>query len=483
MKVKCIFLFLIIYSFSANAQQFVDKAYIFDAYGDEEGVELVQSSDNSYFLIGNSNSHAHGEASVIIIKTDSVGNLIFRKTINAIAGALEKSTSATILNDIIYIAGYNQSPNKSYQAMLLLVDVNGKLMRHKHFGGSDFDFFNDIEVGKNNNLILAGYTYSYGNGDADAFAMIANNLGDSITSKTFGGINKDAFNSLCVFDDKIAYAGYSKSYGNGSENIFIQITNYQLDSLNSYVDSSFTDKNSNNILFTNDSCLSISGYIKDSTNTYHATLLVKIDTSGNLIWERAENIIDGKNLVLNSHLQLNDSTYLIAGWRDVYSVGGKDILLGIRDNNGYFAYGIGIGGYQDDVCNSVKINNNGDFVFIGTTKSYNVEQSAIYFAVFDKNLNNPNSLDSVWVGLYDNLVSFDYNFDIFPNPAKETINIKAKAANKHFEYQLINAYGKNVIEGDFLKEAQINIKHLASGIYFLKIKSGNNQGLSKIIIN
>lgn len=482
MKFNITFLLFIFISININAQQFIDKAFIFDAFSDEEGIEVVQSSDNSYFLIGNSNSYAAGEASIIIIKTDSLGNLIFRKTLNTNPGFIEKVNSAVILNDIIYIAGYTQTQKFAYQALLYLVDINGNVLRNKNFGGIDFDFFNDIAAGKNNQIILAGFTYSFGNGDADAFAMICNNLGDSISAKTFGGNQKDVFTSLSTFNNKIVFAGFTKSIGNGSENAFIQFSNYQLDSLNSFIDTSHTDVSIRNILITNDTNISYVANIKDSSNVYHAPIIAKVDTNANLIWEIVSNLIDGKNIFVNTHIQLDNDQYIIAGWRDVYSVGKKDIFVSMRNSNGFFVKGEGVGGAEDDICNAIAKNRTGNLLMIGSSRSFGAQQSAIYFSVFDENLNIPKNPDSVWVNIdYDSFME-QSNYTIYPNPANDFIEIINHKVDKINYFTFYNAIGKAILKGEFTSQQRIDLKDYKSGIYFLKIEKDTNSYTYKFII-
>jgi len=482
MKYNITFLLFVFISININAQQFVDKAFIFDAFSDEEGVEVVQSSDNSYFLIGNSNSYAAGEASIIIIKIDSIGNLIFRKTINVNPGYIEKANSAIILNDIIYIAGYTQTQEFAYQALLYLVDINGNIMRNKKFGGPDFDFFNDIAVGKNNQIILAGYTYSYGNGDADAFAMICNNLGDSINSQTFGANHKEIFTTLCTLNNKIVFAGFTKSVGNGSENAFIQFSNYQLDSLYSFIDTSQTDVSIRNILFTNDTNISYVANIKDSSNVYHAPILAKIDTNANLIWQNISNLIHEKNIYVKTHIQLDNDKYVIAGWRDVYSVGKKDIFVSIRNSNGFFLKGEGIGGTEDDICNAISKNKSGNLLMIGSSRSYGAQQSAIYFSVFDESLNIPKTPDSVWVSIDNDSFIEQVNYTLYPNPANDFLKIINHKTDKINHFIIYNSIGKKILQGEFISNKRIDLRDFKSGIYFLKIEKNTYSYTYKFII-
>ncbi len=89
------------------------------------------------------------------------------------------------------------------------------------------------------------------------------------------------------------------------------------------------------------------------------------------------------------------------------------------------------------------------------------------------------------IGINEN-ISQNINIQVFPNPANEILNIHFKEINfkKNFELLLFNqmaelVYSSKDITGDFIK---INIAHLTSGVYLLKIKSDKEVANLKIII-
>jgi hypothetical protein len=70
---------------------------------------------------------------------------------------------------------------------------------------------------------------------------------------------------------------------------------------------------------------------------------------------------------------------------------------------------------------------------------------------------------------------------IYPNPAKEILNIESSQDGK---YECININGQIILSG-IAKANQTNtlpISGLASGLYFLKFTSDNNTEVKKIII-
>ncbi|WP_052823514.1 T9SS type A sorting domain-containing protein [Neotamlana sedimentorum] len=73
------------------------------------------------------------------------------------------------------------------------------------------------------------------------------------------------------------------------------------------------------------------------------------------------------------------------------------------------------------------------------------------------------------------------SFKIYPNPAKDYINISAVSNVNVESVSLFNVIGKQVYAGDALTE-KINISNLTKGLYLLKIEADNGSLNKKIII-
>ncbi|SEC81426.1 Por secretion system C-terminal sorting domain-containing protein [Tenacibaculum sp. MAR_2009_124] len=74
------------------------------------------------------------------------------------------------------------------------------------------------------------------------------------------------------------------------------------------------------------------------------------------------------------------------------------------------------------------------------------------------------------------------DFEIYENPVSDIINVnifKNTSSEVSGSYKLINSIGKIVKSG--LLSSQIDVQHLASGVYFLKIDDGQKQTTEKII--
>jgi len=106
---------------------------------------------------------------------------------------------------------------------------------------------------------------------------------------------------------------------------------------------------------------------------------------------------------------------------------------------------------------------------------------------------NPNcgavyTIDDVYVGV-DSLTSinegnrYDGPFKIFPNPAKDNINISCEISSKEeIRIELYNIIGKQLLSQDIIKQtASIDISMFPDGLYFLNIISHERNFQKKFI--
>jgi hypothetical protein len=94
---------------------------------------------------------------------------------------------------------------------------------------------------------------------------------------------------------------------------------------------------------------------------------------------------------------------------------------------------------------------------------------------------NSKSIDIIPTGI-DDKIDNAFTLKIHPNPAQDVLNIQTEE-NKLYSLNIFGLNGKNYAfqENNSGNSTSIDIHHLPSGIYFLQIKSGNQQSIQKFI--
>ena len=69
-------------------------------------------------------------------------------------------------------------------------------------------------------MIVTGYTFSQGSGDADILVVKTDSKGEMHWARTFGGAGTEYGNDCEVLGDGYLITGYTTSFGAGSKDVY-----------------------------------------------------------------------------------------------------------------------------------------------------------------------------------------------------------------------------------------------------------------------
>ncbi len=148
-------LFIIIQSGMCSAQEVFHRSY--GGTGDDYGRAVDICASGGYIIAGSTNSFINPSTDVYLLRIDESGEFMWGKNIgepNYIEWGIDVAEDA---EGNFYVAGYtNNTGGNSYDGMLLKTDGDGNLLWKKTFGGTDWDFFNGMEMDAAGNIYLAG---------------------------------------------------------------------------------------------------------------------------------------------------------------------------------------------------------------------------------------------------------------------------------------------------------------------------------------
>lgn len=193
------------------------------------------------------------------------------------------------------------------------------------FGGQHMDMFRDGIATPDSGIIAVGTTSSFGAGNTDIYVVKTDSLGNKIWSKTFGKNNiEHGYSIKNTKDGNYIIAGYTNSSGAGG---------------------------------------------------YDAYLL-KIDTIGNVIWDKTYGGNDWD--FAYAIVELPDSGFALCGETYTNSLGHSDVYIFRTDKNGNLLWQKNIGGTQQDVANDLILDKDTMFVIVGKTKSFGNGKEDMY---------------------------------------------------------------------------------------------------------
>jgi hypothetical protein len=113
------------------------------------------------------------------------------------------------------------------------------------------------------------------------------------------------------------------------------------------------------------------------------------------------------------------------------------------------------------------------------TDEVHVEMVYTYCVVaeLDGNFSAP---ECILIEFVDAIGETEAEFSIYPNPVSNTLNING--GNAEFTYALYNGMGQQVVKGNAHGNTQINVNDLQKGVYFLRLTSGTQVRMEKVVV-
>jgi hypothetical protein len=174
----------------------------------------IQTFDKQYVCVGATSSYGAGSSDIWIVKTWSNGFPRWNHCIGGTGVDWGYSVKETPADSGLIIAGYTDSYGAGgYDCYLIKTDSLGNVLWSKTYGGSGWDFAYSVANTSDGGYILAGGTYSYGAGDEDVYVVKTNSTGDTLWTRHFGGRKQDEARSVKqTADGGYILAGMTKSF-------------------------------------------------------------------------------------------------------------------------------------------------------------------------------------------------------------------------------------------------------------------------------
>jgi hypothetical protein len=279
----------------------------------DEGYSVEPTSDGGYIIAGATGGSAASDWDFWLVKTDSVGNKLWDKTFGGADDDFGFSVEPT--SDGGYaVTGYTRSFGAgSSDIWLVKTDASGNELWNKTFGGTSDDVGYSVAQTADGGYVLTGYTKSLGSGGTELWLTRTDSSGNEIWEKAYGGAGIDVGWSVTLASDGgYVVVGSTSSYGAGEEDIWLVKVDADGDKLWDKTFGGSADDEAYSIKPTLDGGYIVGGYTESFGAGADDVWLLKIDASGNKLWDctRGENDED----VARSVTPSSDGGYIVVGW-------------------------------------------------------------------------------------------------------------------------------------------------------------------------
>ena len=513
--------------------------------GKEYIVDMYIDKNNNMYTIGTFNAVVDFDDSpgtstlsttstdIFIRKNDASGNLLWVKQIG---GNGEETVGGFNFDNYgnMYIVGSNASlsidfdpsPVTSYtvaattfgrQMFVLKLSSEGDFKWVNLYGGYFDDYAIDVKNDLLGNVYFAGTITDYtpvgsttlNPSNGHAILVKLDSLGNFNWVKQTGGgssetvyaIDMDKTQNIYMtgsITNGATYTYYKKYTNSGTliwskSNLALRANDLVVDTVNQKV--YLTGLFNGTVDF--DSGSGVSNLTASSSDAF----ILKTDTAGNFIWAKnigSPNVDIGIGIKIDSH----ENVYSVGTFKGICDFdpsaantftlnGGSsfEVYISKLNSNGDYISANQIGAQFNDEVNKLEIDKNDCIYILGAYKGtvdFDLSTGSTYTLTADAS-----NTDAFLAKYCDGAVNVienkkqQINYTIYPNPAKEVLNIKLEISNEEKTTISISNILGEVVSSSVVENTNsftLNTNSLKSGIYFVTVSYQGKQSTKKIII-
>jgi len=344
---------------------------------------IAPTKDGGFIVAGSTDSFGSGSFDVYLIKIDNDGNKIWQKTYGGSDRDDAFAITPTKDGGFIVAGSTNSFGSGSFDVYLIKIDNDGNKIWQKTYGGSDSDEAYAITPTKDGGFIVAGRTFSFGNGKEDVYLIKIDNNGNKIWQKTYGGSDDDEVDAITpTNNDGFIVAGYTGPFG--KEDVYlIKIDNNGNKIWQKTYGGNYDDY-AHAIAPTKDGGFIVAGRTFSFGSGMFDVYLIKIDNNGNKVWQKTYGGSDDDGAYAIT--PTNDDGFIVAGKTESFGNGEKDVYLIKIDNDGNKIWQKTYGGSNDeDEVDAITPTKDGGFIVAGRTFSFGNGKGDVYLIKIDNN--------------------------------------------------------------------------------------------------
>ncbi|HEX8517753.1 MAG TPA: T9SS type A sorting domain-containing protein [Bacteroidia bacterium] len=279
-----------------------------------------------------------------------------------------------------YISLSNIAGVNSMDFKLVKTDEDGAIQWKKTIGGWADDEAHKLLKTPDGGFIITGKTKSAGSGsNDDVFIIKTDSDGNVVWSKTYGGsMNESGHDIIPTNDGGYVVAGETDNSGN--LDMYIIKIDFQGNYQWSKAFGGPQADRAHDILEDNSGFL-ITGETGGFNTSNRDVYLVKTDFNGSEMWSKA--IAGTNNEIGRSSVITSDGGYAITGATTSFGSGMSDVFLVKTDSIGAIEWQKSYGGEYHDEAYELQLTEDGGFVLVGETSSFDDLDQDLYILKMD----------------------------------------------------------------------------------------------------
>ena len=340
------------------------------------GNSLVLAANGNIVIAGFNTSSAKGyEATLVMTADANSDSIVWAATYGGSFSDAFYNVKKSNQGGFIATGFSNKSSASSPAMLVVITDVNGKMLKSKTYGGSAFTQGFSVIPNADSGYLVAGVIQKTSNSDHDIYLVRINDSGDTLWTKSLGAnssdqydtVNDAAYGVIAAPGGGYFLTGSLNGYSQYGGKVFLMKVSAKGDSLwtktfAAGIGYSLTLTHQNGVV----DGIAISGSLQEGSS--QDIFLVKTDLDGKRLWSKT---FGGSGFEYGaSMIETSDGGFAIAGITNSKGFGNQDVYLVHTNSLGESPWEKTYGGASDDQgFGLVEMPNNGGYCITGLSNS------------------------------------------------------------------------------------------------------------------
>lgn len=437
-----------------------------------EAYDVIQTLDLGYMVVGEAHAFGSGASDIFALKLTPTGDTVWTKTYGGINS--DYSYKVIQLADSGFIlSGYTETYGLGIRDIYVLrLDKLGDTVWARAYGGSGIDGAVDMTQTKDGGFAIAGSTFSFGEGVSDVYVLKIDANGTLKWANAYGGTLNDFGNAIAeTSDNGFVISGSTESFGSGQRDVYVIKIDSTGNLLWSKAMGGAENESGKSIQELSNKDLVVFGNTRSFGNGFEDYYLIRLNSLGDTIMTK---VYGGTSIDFGESIkQTSDKGFIMAGYTNSFNTWNYDIYLVKTDS-------LGNSGCNESSTSTIITNPLTIKTTTTSIESFGSGSSSANIKIGNTltnpiNVCNTNSIEEL---------SNNNQLLIYPNPTANSFSIQDKnnLTDNKFRVTILDIQGK-IIEKFFLdkKNQQADITHFKKGIYFAKVETSIGLITKKII--
>lgn len=461
--------------------------HLYTEGGDDVAEGAAQLEDSSYVITGaTDNFPGTGGSQAFLMKLDSLGQPLWSK--NYGGDEMDRGKRVAYQQGFgFFIAGTTNSIGAGgYDFYLVKTDLNGDMEWERSYGYYGWERLYDAVMTRDTGMFMVGETLSNPTNNSDMYIVRTDKNGDTLWTKTMGGLGPDGLRGVHRWDDSTFYVAgqtyvddslYSKAYIAKFHEDGTLIWSDTIGPMGNYYinDVSVSDNDVFCVGYRN-------GPSVDQNDLYYMRFM----HNGVFLGETTEAFIGDYKAHQATAYGVPDKRYV--GWSFFTSTSqpdGDDLVIS-KMNYVFYAEQTMLHLYyfDPDIINDLIPTSDGGALAVGQTSG---EAMGVHHAYVCKIGPNdvfapyapPHTVFGIVLDVEE--IAIEDYLTVYPNPTEGLINLES-TLTESIDVKLLDGLGKELVSTSFNGTTSMDLTGFGSGLYYLKITAQGKSSIRKITV-